>query len=133
MLMTFKNKPSGVDELDGKLLKPIASIIAPMVTHITNQSLTLSKCPQGWKTAKTVPLPKNKRLQLSESNSRPISLLPCLCKIMEKCVYEQIQLYFSNNNLFTNFQHVYREKHSTATVLTQMVDDCIRQLNRGKL
>ena len=33
---------------------------------------------------------------------------------------EQIQSYFSNNCLFTDFQHAYREKHSTATAMTQM-------------
>lgn len=72
---------------------------------------------------KVVPIPKSKRMQLSESNSRPTCLLPLLSKIMERCVYEQIQSYFSNNNLFTNFQHAYREKHSAATALEQMVDD----------
>ncbi len=77
-----------------------------------------------------MPIPKNKKLQFSESNSRPISFLPILSKIMERTVYEQIQLYFSKNNLFTDFQHAYRKKFSTATVLTQMVDDWYKEIER---
>lgn len=133
MLMTYKNKPPGVDELDGNLLKPIASFIAPMVMHIINQSINLSKCPQAWKISKIVPIPKNKRMQLSESNSRPISLLPILSKTTEKIMYEQIQSYFTNNCLFSNFQHAYREKHSTATALTQMVDDWYKAIEQRKI
>lgn len=123
MLMICKNKPPGFDDLDCKLLKPIASLIAPMVTYIINQCFTENFCPQAWKISKVVPIPKNKKLPFSESNSRPICLLPVLSKIMERIVYEQIQSYFCNNNLITNFQHAYREKYSTTTALTQMVDD----------
>ena len=80
-----------------------------------------------------MPIPKNERLQFSESNSRPLSLLPLFSKIMERCVYEQIQSYFSNNNLFTNFQHAYREKYSTATALEQMVDDWYKAIEQRKI
>ena len=33
---------------------------------------------------------------------------------------DQIQCYFTVNNLTTDFQHAYREGHSTTTALTQM-------------
>ena len=133
MLMTCKDKPPGVDDLDSKLLRPIAPLIAPMVTHIINLCFNENVCPQAWKISKVVPIPKNKKLPFSESNSRPISLLPILSKIMERIVYEQMQSYFSNNNLITNFQHAYREKYSTATALTQMVDDWFKEIEERKI
>lgn len=52
---------------------------------------------------------------------------------MERTVYEQIQFYFSNNNLITNFQHAYREKHSTATAMIQMVDDWLKEMEQKKI
>ena len=43
-------------------------------------------CPEIWKEAKVIPLPKDKRATFAGPNSRPISLLPVLSKILEKIV-----------------------------------------------
>ena len=80
-----------------------------------------------------MPLPKNNRLPFSETNSRPISLLPILSKIMEKIAHEQIQSYFVKNGLMTYYQHAYRSKHSTATALTQMVDDWLQGMDQSHI
>jgi len=133
LLMNCKNKPPGVDYLDHKLLKPIVAIIAPIIAHIINLCFMHNICLQDWKICKVVPIPKNKKLPFSGSNSRPISLLPILAKIMERIVYEQIQSYFMDNDLITTFQHAYREKHSTATALTQMVDDWYKYMEERKI
>ena len=89
-------------------------------------------CLQAWKMCKVVPIPQNKKMPFSGSKSRPISLLPILGKIMERIVYEQIQSYFLNDDLITHFQHAYRGKHSTATALTQMVDDWFKDMDERK-
>jgi hypothetical protein len=60
------------------------------------------------------------------SNSKPISLLPTLSKLLKKIVFDQIQCYITVNKLATDFQHPYREGHSTSTALTQMADDWLR-------
>ena len=44
----------------------------------------------------------------------------------KKIVFDQIQCYFTTNKLTTEFQHPYREGHSTSTALTQMTDDWLR-------
>ena len=59
-------------------------------------------------------LPKNSKAPLTGSNSRPISLLPTLSKLLEKIVFDQIQCYFTVNKLTTDFQHAY-SVHSTYT------------------
>ena len=133
MLKKCKDKPAGVDDLDGKLLEPVADLIAPPICHIINQSLKEGLCPEKWKIAKITPLSKNVKLPLSGPNSRPISLLPVLSKIMERVVYDQIKFYFSANNLNTDYQHAYREGHSTATALTQMTDDWLKEIEQKNL
>ncbi len=52
---------------------------------------------------------------------------------MERIVYEQIQMYFCNNNLNTVFQHAYKKGHSTTTALTQMTDDWSRDIDMQKI
>ena len=48
-------------------------------------------------------------------------------------MFDQIQCYFTVNKLTTNFQHAYREGHSTSTTLTQMADDWLREIYTKKI
>lgn len=107
LFLECKEKPAGIDDIDSKLLKLVADIVAKPISHILN--LSIDKCiyPQAWNTAKIVPLPKNPTVSFCGPNSRPISLLPALSKIMERIVFEQIQKYYSDNHLNTDFQHAY--------------------------
>lgn len=40
MISNIKNKPPGVDDMDGNLLKMPADLVAPAICHIVNLSLT---------------------------------------------------------------------------------------------
>ena len=44
-------------------------------------------------------------------------------------MFDQIQCYFTVNKLITEYQHAYREGHSTSTALTQMTDDWLREID----
>lgn len=132
LIKNCKEKAPGADGLDSRLLKMVADYVAPAFCHIINISFTNCTCPQEWKRAKIIPLPKNRKQPFSGSNSCPVSLLPVLGKMMETIVYEQIKNYFFINNLITDFQHAYRGGHSTATALTQMTDDWLKEIERKK-
>ena len=40
---------------------------------------------------------------------------------------------FSVNKLTTDFQHAYREGHSTCTALTQITDDWLKEIDNKKI
>ena len=44
-------------------------------------------------------------------------------------MFDQIQCYSTVNKLKTDFQHAYREEHSTITALTQITDDWLREID----
>lgn len=115
------DKPAGTDNLDGRLLKVVSNVILP-ICHTFNSSLKEGLFPRIWKSAKVVPLLKSKHQSFSADNSRPISILPVLSKLMEKCVFEQIRHYFSLDDLNSDFQHAYHSDHSTCTAITEMTD-----------
>ena len=48
-------------------------------------------------------------------------------------MFDQIQCYFTVNKLTTEFQHAYREGHSTSTALTQMTGDWLREIDDKKI
>jgi hypothetical protein len=61
------------DNVDGKL-RIIAADIAIPICLVFNLSLLESVCPQAWREAKVIPLPKNSKAPFTGLNSRPISL-----------------------------------------------------------
>ena len=105
LIRTIQNeKTSGIDNLDGKLLKIAAKHITKPVCYIFNLSLKKGIYPKLWKEVKVIPLPKDKKASFNGPNSRPISLLPVLGKLIEKVMTSRLQSYFLENNLITNFQ-----------------------------
>ena len=133
LLAINMEKPVGLDNIDGKLLRMAAHHIVRAVTHIFNQSIKLGAVPQAWKEAKIFPLPKNAKMSLTGVNSRPISILPQLAKLIEKNVFTQIQSYFKNNKLNSDSQHAYRDGFSTCTALSQLCDNTLQNLDSRKL
>ena len=68
------NEATGPDGIPAKLLKEIASIIAPSLCKLFNKSLHLGAVPEEWKLANVVPVFKKEDKSKTE-NYRPISLL----------------------------------------------------------
>ena len=51
------------------------------------------------------------------NNYRPISVIPTVAKIFEKCVCDQLSEYLNANNLLSHRQSRFRSLHSTLTAL----------------
>lgn len=126
-------KASGMDHLDSRLIRVAAEALSFPIAHLVNLSLLQGIFPEKWKEAKIIPLPKNKRATFTGQNSRPISLLPLLSKVMEKIAFEQVYKYFFSNRLITKYQHAYREGHSTCTALTHMTDNWLEEIDANRL
>ena len=59
------------------------------------------------------PIPKPGKNPLYSSNYRPIALISCLCKTMERMVNRRLIWFIESNNLFTNFQCGFKSQRST--------------------
>ena len=126
-------KPAGTDNVDGKLLRLAAAYISTLICHIFNRCLTNGFCPRFWKEAKIIPIPKDSKSNFTGANSRPISILPVLSKLLKKIVFHQIQNYCIINNLITSSQHAYRESHSTTTALAQLPDHWLKHMDNREI
>ena len=69
------------------LLKTFAYEIAGPISNIFNRSLSTGIVPSLWKASNISPIPKVKPSS-SEFDFRPISLTPCLAKVLEEFVAE---------------------------------------------
>ena len=86
-------KAVGPDLISHKVLKGVKHTIFKPLSVLFNESLRKGIFAQSWKSALVLPLFK-KGNKNCPSNYRPISLLSCIGKLMERCVYKYIYITF---------------------------------------
>ena len=126
------SKSTGVDNIQAKVLKLAASIIAPSLIWIFNLSVKTGIYVNEWKKARVVPIHKSNDRQRCE-NYRPISILPVVSKILERSVFNQIYKFLNDNSLLSKYQSGFRPKNSTLTAVLQMCDTFYENMDNGKL
>ena len=118
-------KATGPDNIHIKTVKSIKEIISKILTHVINICFTNGMYPEQLKTAKVIPIHK-KNDPTDPSNYRPISLLSCMNKIIEKVIYSRLESFLTHYDFFYDYQFGFRNNHSTETALIEIIDS-IRQ------
>ena len=108
------SKACGPDGISARLLKECSQQIAPSLCEIFNQSLSSGQITTEWKSADITPIHKKDSKEPAE-NYRPISLLPIVSKVLERCVFNC--LYDHVNNLITPLQHGFLRNRACVTQL----------------
>ena len=102
------------------------------MAFINNKSLSSGIVPYTWKISKVTPFYK------SDSKSdlrhyRPISLLPCLSKVLEQIVHRQLSNYLEKHYLLKSSQSGFRPRRSTELASNLLVDDIRKNIDNGLL
>ena len=117
------SKSSGVDNIDPYVVQKIIPQIANQLAHIFNKSLQTGIVPDKLKIAKDIPLHKNDNAELL-NNYRPISILPCFSKIIERIMYNRPYSFLTkHNNIISEKQYGFRNKYDTYVALIDLVDE----------
>ena len=98
------HKSPGPDNLHAAFLKQVSVEIAPMLTHLFQQSLRDNSIPAVWKQAYVTPIYK-KGNRSHPKNYRPVSLTSLICKTMEHILVSQIMKHLESNNILIQEQH----------------------------
>ena len=53
-------------------------------------------------------------------NYRPISVLPCFSKMLERIIYNRFYFFFSENNILYKKQFGFQKEHSTDHVIVYL-------------
>ena len=115
-----------------KFIKIAAPIIAAPFADIFNCCISSSTFPDIFKTAEIIPIFKSGDKHTC-SNYRPISLTSPFSKIFEKCLYEQLNEFFTINNILYKYQFGFRENYSTEVAVSQICDDIINSLEQRSI
>ena len=118
-------KSCEVDVLPTGILKKCIDEILPCLTRLVNVSLHDGIFVSTWKTSIIKPLLKKQGLELVTSSYRPVSNLPFLSKLLEKCAMDRFNEHRGLNNLLPDYQSAYRKWHSCETSLLKLVNDIL--------
>lgn len=135
IIKEMSQKYCDLDPIPTKIMLKCLPELLPVLSYIVNGSLKSGSFPKKLKEALVRPSLKKTNLD-SEclSNYRPISNLPFLSKIIEKCVAIQLTKYLEENHLFSKYQSGYRKYHSCETATTKIHNDILLMIdNRSKI
>ena len=66
------------------------------------------------------------------TNYCPISVLPALSKIFEKCMFNQLMLYISFHDFFTPNQYGFRSGKNTTDCLVDLLEQITKSIDNGE-
>ena len=104
----FPTNSCSTDKITLRLLKAAGPSIIPCITHICNMSIRYHTFPDVWKIAVVTPLHKSGDTS-KPTNYRPISVLPCLGKILERVIHTQLYNYLTVYELIAPQQSGFRK------------------------
>ena len=103
----------GIDQISSNVVKYVAPYISIPLSHIFNLTFATGSIPDQLKIALVTPVYKSSDKNIF-SNYRPISVLPCFSKVLEKLMYK--------NRILTDRQYGFRSKSSTNHAIIELVD-----------
>ena len=125
-----KSKATGPDMIHNKLLIATVHIITEPLTILFNHCLNEGIFPNIWKIAHVTPLHKKGPENLC-NNYRPISLLSCVGKVLERCFHSRVLNYLKVNNIITQSQSGFMPGDSTVNQLTSIYHDLCTSFDQG--
>ncbi|PFX12956.1 putative RNA-directed DNA polymerase from transposon X-element [Stylophora pistillata] len=114
------NKATGTDGIPSKALKIGAEELSAPLTTLFNSCFDNNAWPCEWKFGYWAPVYKKDDRNAKE-NYWPITLLPCVSKVLEKLVGARINTALGSR--FYQNSSAYRKAHSCETTLINLVED----------
>jgi ribonuclease HI len=121
-----KKKAPGKDKITNEMIKNLGTFAKQELLNICNQSWNTGEFPSLWKEAIIAPILKKGKDRHSKTSYRPISLLSCLGKTMERMVNRRLQHHLEKNGLLNPAQSGFRKNRNTedqVTLLTQDIEN----------
>ena len=114
----------GLDGISYELIKKFPNSYMLQFASFLTACMRLGHFPSNWKKAKVILIPKPGKDPRQAKNHRPISLLSCLGKILERILAYRLSNYLEQNKLFAKSQSGFRSKRMTTEQLLRLSEEC---------
>ena len=125
------NKSPGYDDINFNVIRQCFGSLHKPLLHVFSQSLKTGVFPDELKIARVSPLFK-KGDDSELGNYRPISVLPCFSKVLEKIMHNRLYKHLSENNLLYKKQFGFQQKHSTEHAIIQLIDQINKNFEKSQ-
>lgn len=122
---------SGADDILVRVLKSVGEAVAEPLSSLINLSFLTGAFPDVLKVGKVTAIFKKGDAEDCD-NYRPICVLSCFSKVLEKAMYSRISSYLSVNNILSNSQHGFRSGRSTETAVVEFVNFLSKKMDEGR-
>ena len=95
VIKSMASKTCESDPMPSSFFQDLAPFIIDIITELVNTSLTEGIFVNNWKTTIIKPLLKKLGLELIAKNYHPVSNLPFMSKLVEKCMFIQLNKHCS--------------------------------------
>ena len=126
------NKSPGYDNISSNVVNETSDIFFTPLKYIFNLSLQQGIFPESLKIAKVSPVYK-KDEEFLLTNYRPISVLPCFSKLLERIIYNRLFKYLSENSILCKKQFGFQTSHSTEHAILLLVNQLYQSFDESKL
>ena len=127
-------KASGYDQLPFAALQHCETTLASYLLPLYSASLRLQYLPRAWRLATVIPVPKPNGDTSTLRGYRPISLLVCVSKTLERIVANRLSYILESNGRLSPHQHGFRQAHDTELALWNLINKASRALqNRRRM
>ena len=119
-------KSPGKDGVTNEMLKNLGRGAKETLLKVINVSWKTGKTPAAWKEAIMVPILKPGKDKLDPASYRPISLLSCIGKLMERMVNRRLCWHLESKELLVSWQNGFRQHRSTedqVAYIAQEIED----------
>ena len=110
-------KALGSDWIIGEMLKHLGACSRAVLLKIFNHSWMKWVVPAVWKEAVIIPVPKKGKDKKNPRNYRPISLLSCAGKLLERLVNRRLISHLESSSVLSPTQTSYRKFRTQKTNL----------------
>ena len=129
-LQALKNTAPGHDQVMNLFLKKLPSHVKSEILDLFNNCLSTGTVPESWKQGITCPVLKPGKDPTLLASYRPITLLPCIGKLMERLVLRRLEYHLETNNLLQPLSFGFRRGRSTLDALHLLKNDIRRAVEQ---
>jgi hypothetical protein len=124
-------KSPGYDGLSVKVIRSVTDVISEPLSYIFNLTFISGNIPDNLKTALITPVFKaNENNEFK--NYRPISVLTCFSKLLEKLMYKRLIKFIEKNRMLTHHQYGFRENRSTELAIIELTSKLTKAIDNGE-
>lgn len=132
IVSSTRNSAPGCDQIPMLCIQKTFCVTGHLLTNLYNLCFSHSYFPKRWRRSTVLPIPKKGDQSLKPSAWRPISLLCCFGKLLEKLMQKRLRSYLESQSRLSPQQFGFRPQRGTIAALVRLNEDIICQFNKRR-